>query len=163
MAFVKTEPDSNGYKKIFIEYGSERCAHIMWKYVPRTDTIGLAHVSCSCPRLKGRCLKILLSEMIYSPDYTDNTKVELMVEPDELDETINSKLATQKLIAHYSKYGFSVDSKLDSLMTSTVGEISRIVDVDVVAKGKRTKSRKSKRKKDQKRKSRKERKDELER
>jgi hypothetical protein len=143
MAFVKTEPDSNGYQKIFIEYGSDRCAHIMWKYVAKTDTIGLAHVACTCPRLKGRCLKILLSEMIYSPDYTDNTKVELMVEPDEVDRKMNPKLATQKLISHYSKYGFTVDPELDTLMTSTVGKISSIVDVEV-GKGKRMSRKKRK-------------------
>ena len=127
MAFV-TEKDSNGYTKIFIEYDSVRCAHIMFKYVPETDTIGLAHVSCTCPRLKGRCLKILLSKMIYSPDFTDNTKVELMVEPDEL-EGKNKKLAMQKLITLYDKYSFTMDPELLGLMVSTVGEISNIVDV----------------------------------
>jgi len=130
MAFV-IEHDSNGYTKIFIEYGTNRCAHIMFRYDKDTDTIGLAHVSCTCPRLKGRCLKILLSKMIYSPDFTDNTKVELMVEPDEL-EGKDKKLAMQKLISHYSKYGFTMDPELLGLMVSTVGQISSIVDVPEV-------------------------------
>ena len=127
MAFV-IEHDSNGYTKIFIEYGTNRCAHIMFRYDKDTDTIGLAHVSCTCPQLKGKCLKILLSKMIYSPDFTDNTKVELMVEPDEL-EGKNKKLAMPKLISHYSKYGFTMDPELLGLMVSTVGQISSIVDV----------------------------------
>jgi hypothetical protein len=151
MNYSISRPNENGYIKIsLIDTNSSKCGYILFRI--QDNVIGLAMISCDCPKLKGQCMKLLLRKMI---DYikmnivdrsVDTMRVELMVEPDEIKNT-SPKTAIAKLKTHYRKYGFENDPTepgLTEYMISTIQEIKNKINYNasIIPKSSKTYIRK---------------------
>ena len=149
MNFTTSNYGENGHIKISITNPIE-CGYIIFRIQDRSPisihTVGLTMISCDCPELKGKCMKILLSKMITyleTRGANNETRIELMVEPDE--KTGTSPIsAMSKLKSHYKKFGFENDPTepgLTAYMITTIGEIKQKIQYHLPRLNSRSTSR----------------------
>ena len=134
MEFVKTGPTESGIIKIEVLDEGRSCGNIVFR-VQADGTIGISFISCVCPQLRGKCMKVFLFKLIEHFEeegtITDATKVDLFVEPDYR-EGVSPRQATRKLKAHYARVGFANDPAepdLPEYMISTIGKIKEHIMV----------------------------------
>lgn len=128
MDYIITGPNDYGHIKIAIILDDNECAHILFKI--QADMISISMIYCSCPPLKGKCMKHLFKKMIeYITEHhrgnIDHMNVELFVSP-EYQEGVREETAIAKLKTHYRKYGFENDpssADLTEYMITTIGHI----------------------------------------
>jgi len=166
MNFSISKPNLNGHVIIKVkqsdqEFGQDidqACGYIMFRPLPHI--IELTSISCNCPSIRGKCMKILLGKMIdyciSRHDANDDMRVELMVEPDEdflRDKRISSKIGSKMspkmspktaLKTHYRKFGFENDPSepaLTEYMVSTIGQIKQNIRYTKIPRFSRTRSK----------------------
>ena len=161
MNFTTSNHGENGHIKISItdptitsqtsqNVTSQECGYIVFRIQdrdPRTiRSVGLTMISCDCPPLKGYCMKTLLSKMITyleTRDANNDTRIELMVEPDEKTGT-TPRSAIRKLKTHYRKFGFENDPaepRLLDYMIATIGKIKQHIRHHIPRLGQRNRNR----------------------